>query len=229
MDTTTSATEEQRGSEKKRKIFFEKLPKFNRVKKLGLKSSLEYEYDCILEELKIDPESKLTQNNIRRIIEILGLELSSYQRSELNNVVSRAHYFNGNSLKQWLSKNKSFILSKYAKITLKPYKDEKRIGSKIKISLNKSLNDIVLPKIRINSQINLHDRKSFKNNIFIDKRMRNFTNSKTDESNYCKRIEEKFGKYLRNQQESFKDNMEWIAFIRKQCLQIKYFKKLLMN
>ena len=89
---------------------FDKVAKRLKMREKRAKIALEKKLDAVLQELKLDSDRKLSKSDARLILELLGIELNEYQKSELEATIERAHCFNANKLQSWIVMHKNFIL-----------------------------------------------------------------------------------------------------------------------
>ena len=133
------------------------------MKNRDLKSKTMLEQDCnkVLMELNLNLNTKLTRAEVRIILDILGLELTTYQKGELHILIEKAHCFNGNALKRWIIKNRRFIICKYLGRSLEGSNEGIKIKRlpviKFKESLlNVPLNKVALPGIKTPLKSSIH-------------------------------------------------------------------------
>ena len=64
----------------------------------------------VLAGLGMTPQTRLKSQGARLILQLLGLELTASQQSQLQQTIERAHHYDGTKLKAWLDLNQSFVL-----------------------------------------------------------------------------------------------------------------------
>ena len=89
---------------------FEKLAQKAKEREIKMRKILDKKYEKSVEELGLNPDNKLTKADARLLLELLGLELNEYQKNELDATLDRVRGFNCSKLKNWIIKNRNFIL-----------------------------------------------------------------------------------------------------------------------
>ena len=238
METATSSKDINKTNTLEIKLSpLKRICKIKETKNVQARIALMSDCDKVLENLKLTKNMKLNRFEVKTIIEILGLELSNYQKGELNILINKSHCFNRQALKQWILNNMNFVPCKYIgrsiDFTIGKKSQPIRIRYPIKRSLSKSFNDINLPKIKnpINNNITPLGRsnKILKRNLSISKKIENTFNHGTKEFDYCSKVRERFNKYMKDQDTMFTKNDRLLEIMKEQCKKMKHFQRLLSN
>ncbi len=89
---------------------FDRLAAKVRERERNSRLALSRAVDKAVQDLGLDPDKRLSKRHARLIMELMGLELNEYQRSEFDAFMDRSHVFGPEKLKLWIIKNRHFLL-----------------------------------------------------------------------------------------------------------------------
>ena len=210
-------------------------------RKKDLDKALQKKMDAIIDELGIDHDKTLTKREVILILELLGIELNGYQKTELEVAVERAHRFQSQSLKAWIMKHRNFVTCKVLVGQVKEAKDiaeekkDETILPEIKTSKHSKSceKSTFLRKAGIDSYIQLIKRnKDIK--IKFEKMVENAANeyktrSGTKGRSYGNKVKQRLFNSIREHKRSFIRNVELLSLMQKNCCQMQYFRKLMFT
>ena len=223
---------------------FNKISHVAQVREQRLKETIDEKCDKIAEELNINTKGKLGKREVKHIIEVLGFDLNAYQKSELESTVERAHFFNLKSLKNWVAKNRHFILCRVVNSEdSKSYKNNKEeFPNKKYFKMNRTIGN-PLPSIKRNRRtLSQYQVPKVVDNVilksYVDCLKQNEENKRRYKEQledaldayklrnrekgieYEKKVMERLNKSLRDHQESYIKNMELLSFMKQNCQQM---------
>ena len=165
------------------RLDFKKISKTAIDRKKTLNKVLQKRVDGIVDKLDFNPDAQLTKREVYLVLDLLGIELNCYQRSELeanvNEISSnKISCFNVQSLKNWIMRNRNFIVCKVIGVnaikpdSLNDIPERKNLEKEVKTALklpdiNKTKRNNSCQRSGITNKINLNsymeamkDRKS---------------------------------------------------------------------
>ena len=175
-----------------------------------LKKSISQKCDQALQQLKIDYEANLSTRDVNLVLELMNFELNIYQRAELNATITKAQSFKIKSLKDWIFKNRNFILCK----VIGPTARTTSLETKLPAIKDRSR---LIGRIHTNADYIRLAKKNKEISSKFTKELDELYNAnvKIKEDIKGKKVLERLNRSMKEQQRSFVKNVELLSLIKK--------------
>ena len=203
----------------------ELISKLAQKRKKQIKTALDTKCDKIMDQLGLDFDKNLTKKDVSMILDILNIELNSYQKAELYSTIERSHRFNSRSLKLWILKNRNFILCK----VVNKYGSDKQIVNGFTTNDVTEKEDISLPPISPN-KLPKSKPVACKSKLVMKPKKQSVSvcerNNRLKEHELEKRTIERLNSSIKKQKAAFSQNLKLLKSIRRNLHEEKEIKNI---
>lgn len=184
-----------------------------------LKKSISKKCDQLLQQLNIDYDSDLSIRDVNLMLELMGIELNMYQRAELNVTITRAHSYKIKSFKDWMFKNRNFILCKLVGKSSEDLHKTKASNLTLPAINNRSRSTTrVQTNVDYTKLLKKHKEIKVKFTQELEKLYNENKKMKRDPKG--KKVLERLNKSMKEQKRTFAKNAELLSLIQKYSTQM---------